>query len=430
MTSLENTPGDAAGPSLENVGATLSNVIRLAAPEEAAALANNLANLSNNISALVGTGETAGLSQIQSATIEATEHLGRAATALGVAVKSIKDYMEVIGLSTAGSGAGTKASELAQPAALPELSIEKIANELYANTRPAPQKLAELIKQGLTEEMLIDAARASGQNVPCMDLTLIDLETVIPYLELMTDELAKRPGNVRRVFASRGADLLHDYFAIRHPDKSAVLMPASSQLWLRSDAMRDPELAGNFLGAYGFDEASVNDPSIEYEMEDEGFNGTIAKYVDEQLKALYGVSLIDSGRLTTKLISTVSDHRQEASQIMDIDDSEIGPTPKIESWMDGDLKFFPLRGFNSTYRIAVALNLMPRHHDEYTSLARLDDGRVVATAAQLDSRDLAHYQQTVDSNRTRFPDHNGSVVNPVAAAIVQYRVVRAALRRV
>ncbi len=305
---------------------------------------------------------------------------------------------------------------------------EEIASELCSDIRPTPHRIAELIGQGLTEEKLIAAVRAKGLRVPAMELTLADLDALLPHLVHISDTLAAKLEDAMLLCADRDADLLNDVFCVRHPEKQCRLLPASGPLWW-SESMDSPVLVAKFLEAYGVSRERVEDPSQRFVLADAGFKGSIGMFLDDKVLELYGRSLVGEGRLDIELVCAHRDAR--GRQILDIPDEAIGPMPKIKSWMGEAMRDYLKRGFSTTHKLAIAMNLMPRRHGAFDRLAEIG-GSVVALPRDLAAtsgslKRLKYYSQTVDRCPYGLPDHNASIINAVAAAIVQFRTVKYAI---
>lgn len=375
-----------------------------------------------------------GLGAAQNGLTKSVDSLWSARKHIEASRGHISAYLQYMGFgalarSATGLPAGIEAStEESGAASLP--SPEALAAMLFTEEPPSAAQMADLVARGLTEGDILAAATAAGHPIPEMTLSLQDVDVLLPFLDALAAKQAQDHPDAFFVDAARGGDMLHYYRAVRYPHLRAVLLPASTYLWRRSPEMRDPALAADFLAQHGIDAAFVHDASQKMVLSDEGFNGRIGVYLDEKLKELYGVSLRESGRMGIELISTVKG--THGKEILPIQDQDIPELPKTSAWMEYDFAHYQ-RAYSSGHRLAIAINLLPRSCDSYESLVRGDDGIVRAMPrrpygpADYTARDLEHFKHNVDSNASNFPDHNGSVVNPVAAAVVQRRIVKAAL---
>jgi len=86
--------------------------------------------------------------------------------------------------------------------------------------------------------------------------------------------------------------------------------------------------------------------------------------------------------------------------------------------------------YSDTQVLAVLLQTLPRFHNAYDRLSEID-GRVVALPCIYEVAQGIPYEHIDDNVDRPSPDQdynpNDSIVNPVAAATVRYRVVKSAL---
>lgn len=295
------------------------------------------------------------------------------------------------------------------------------AKTLFGNpeVRPEPASVAALIGNGLTEAVIFAAAKAKGLAIPKMATPLEDLATSLPYYQQISDALAAAHPSDALLFAGRDAEVLYDDFCIAHPDKSGQLLPASSNLWW-SRGIENRALATRFLGQYGLTGTALAKKENRYVLVDSGFRGSIGSYVDEQVAMLHGVSILSSGRLLIRLVSARPKPDGLGEQILDLPGEERLELHRYNQ-VHGQGSDYPSWASGNTYGLAVTMQLMPRYHGAYEDL-KLQDDKVIAVPSTRDS--------TWPDLDQRAGWINESVVNRVAAAVIQYRIVRAAMERV
>ncbi len=281
--------------------------------------------------------------------------------------------------------------------------------------------MAGLIERGLTEDIIVQAAETRGMQLPNMELTLAELDLSLPYFPAIAEQLATQYGDRVKIFADRDADQLYDYFVIRYPnpDQESYLMPGSMDLW-NSDGMQQADLVVDFLGQNGLGRNQVEDINRSYLLVDTGVKGSTTRRLSDKISLAYPkvMPMHVSGQIETKLLCA------EKSRIESGGVTDFGIDTGNTRWPKYDRKFgaghpYPSDVHSSTYGMMYGMQLAPKYRGAHTGLVRLDDGRVVTLPDPTDipSDDVDGIQSSV----------NDSVVNPLAAAIVQYRVVQAAL---
>lgn len=287
---------------------------------------------------------------------------------------------------------------------------ERAGEVLFGDTRfrPDPRAMAALIQAGLTEETIWHAARARGHKEPVMDLTDHDLPIALPYYQLSSDTLAaEHSPAIPKVFAARDADVLFDDFVITHPDHPSALLPASQTLW-ESAGMQDAELAKRFLEKHRLGLAGGV-------IVDSGRLGSVGTWLDGLLCRLHdlpdGASLLSTGALAMRLVD--AHPHSTGKKIIEIPGTveELGLQKPlaIEPWIKGQPAAFSLFIFTQN---------LPRYHGHYKYLEIMGDDIVALPEPVRERRYVDGYDGI-----------NGSIVNPLAAALVQFRVVQAALER-
>lgn len=298
-------------------------------------------------------------------------------------------------------------------------AIDQAATELFGDTRfrPSPHTMAALIQGGLTESGIVAAGRLQGFQRPLMDLTLADFEASLPHFQQMNDILADKHPENTILFAGRDAEVLYDDFAIAHPGTRSHLLPASSDLWDFGSGMDEHGLAVPFLSQYGITKLAAVGRKEKFVLVDSGFYGTIGRNLDRSVTRHYGVSLRQTGALAIQLVCANTDGI--GTQIMDLPGGQFKVRIAKHDYVRSG-KPEPDWAEGNTYPLAVGMQLMPRYYGPYSALYRQSD-RVVALPLG--------FQGMVRSDVDHAGSVNSSNVNPVGAAITQFRTVSAALAR-
>jgi hypothetical protein len=304
----------------------------------------------------------------------------------------------------------------------PNDELARRASEVFFDTsawlRPESWAVAGLIREGLTEADIYAAGARHGYEPPIFPRTLADLDTCLPYFQRSNDIVAATtPPDTTLIDASRDADVLHDDFVICHPDIDCHLLPASTNIW-DSLSGSQAHLAVPFMAQYGITKERIAGQH-KYVIRDSGFKGSVGVLLDEVIEERLGGKLImPTGQLTVRLVCARDGWFGE--QIMDLAEEEI---PKLQRSADVLANPENRKGLHgNTYELAVALQTLPRYHGRYIGLRKLDDGQIIAETLQTD--EIVH-----DIDAAAEEGGNASLVNPLGAAIVQYRVVQAALER-
>ncbi len=309
----------------------------------------------------------------------------------------------------------------------------KAAEALFgdAQSRPSAYMMASLVEQGLTEDDILAAGTAKGYKTPVMDEVLHDLDVAIPFIQQVSDEIAKNHGDKTIWLAARDFEAVADDFLIRYPELDAHLLPASQDL-LHHETMGDPNLAIRFLGKFGLTAARVADPGRKFAVFDSGFRGSIGQELDHLALRVHGTSLDDADRLTNGLVSVNTADRIPGVQIMDF-------TGGADNFSEERLPRANRIIANSTMRpehhsdtqvLAVMLQTLPRFHNAFGKLVERN-GDVVALPRTYETEHGITYEHIDDNVDRPSPDRdfqpNDSIINPVAAAVVMYRIVKSAL---
>lgn len=287
--------------------------------------------------------------------------------------------------------------------------------------RPAPQTMGDLIMRGLTNQGIVMAAEHAGLDIPVATDTLAEVEVTAPYVQRISDRLANdHQTDTLILFAGRDAELLYDDFAIAHNTIPSVLIPGSTELWKWLERRAGPAKTRQFLSTYGIDESIASNPNARLAMVDSGFRGRIGLRLREAIARAYWQPLERiAGQVAIKLVRA---HPEGWGK--EILDTYI-PNPHQQLFRSvrwtGAKDLLELE--QTPYPLAVSMQLMPRYCGKYDRVALAPDGQIRGIPIK------EPYRDNVDHPIKGDWGNNMSVVSPVAAALVQHRIVAKALRR-
>lgn len=309
---------------------------------------------------------------------------------------------------------------------------QRAAEALFGDVRfrPTAQTMASLIEQGLTEDDILAVGNLKGYKTPIMHETLQDLDVALPYIHQLSDRIADDHSDSTLWFAARDFEAVADDFLIRYPRIDAHLLPASQKLF-EHDTMYDTNLATRFLGRFGLTAARVSDPRKKFAVFDSGFRGSIGQTLDSKIDSLYGVSLDAAGRLANKLVS-VNTKYSLGEQIMSFPGGASNFSEERLPRASRCARSMRAEDFSDTQVLAAFLQTLPRFHNHFEQLAEINDS-VVALPQVLEYEEGYVIDNIVDDNVDRLGDGdygpNASIINPLAAAVVMYRIVKSALEQ-
>jgi uncharacterized protein YheU (UPF0270 family) len=316
-----------------------------------------------------------------------------------------------------------------QPLSSPELLASEATRIIFEDpfTRPAPQAMARLVLNGLTEDDIVRLGTNFGYNEPTMTVTLEDVDKALPSLQKANDVLATEFPDATILFAARDAEILADDMAIRHPDIDSYLLPASESLMDELENYSDSWVIA-FLEQFGLSQTAVEDPAKSFVLVDSGFAGTICHKLSRQLYVRYGATLRKDLRLHGKLMSVSPNHHQSVSPILE--ESDMPQTYLLPTRATRIANKVPDRfaTYDPRFTLAVFMQTLPRFHGEFWALEEDVTGTISATA----DRNYDHrIHDDVDglNGDSIYHGLNSSIINPVAAAVVMHRVVREALEK-
>lgn len=300
-------------------------------------------------------------------------------------------------------------------------SVQNLLSQ--APERPSPQLMSGLIHAGLTEDHFYNAADRLGLQSPVIADTLTELEILLPYMYQVSDTIARRYADATRIiFADTGADLLYDYHKTRHPNMATTLLPASAA-FLGSAALRRSDIAIDFLDSYGIFQHHVDDPERRLVFIDARPDALPTGGISRIIEQAYDVPY-DAEQMDVSLVcpAVTSDRIQPLIEIPGQTAAQVAERlPRVQKalgeWYAADEQL----AVSSTHPIQTSLYLMPRYHGGYYGLREL--GGVSTPQAY-----TGEHVIDVDYGGIRPNNVLVTPVNPLAAAVVQYRAVHAALR--
>lgn len=307
---------------------------------------------------------------------------------------------------------------------IPELPLQLEVAALMEDWqhRPQPEHVATLVNRGLDDEV-IRAVAPSG-NLPAMSAVLADFEQTLPYVRRLIDYMAWTYADVPVFFLARDAELIYDAYRTAYPQNPAVLLPANRE-FLRSEDMQDMRKSQQFLAEQGLGQAFVKDPAKTGLLFDIGFRGSAGLGIWTKLSQLYNVPIEQlRSRLPIRLINTLGYpdlQERPGEKLVDFDGSDGQPpsgllpraTAVIQASPIGET--IPGEHSTITHRLAVALQLMPHFSSKFSKIVE-ENG--VMNAVPADPVAELPNLDTVPGSR------NSSLVHPVAALMLQQRMVR------
>ena len=277
--------------------------------------------------------------------------------------------------------------------------IKETAETLFSvnKSRPTPQSMQYLINKGATEHIIKCAGLSVYGNSKIDDKYIEVAEHYLPSYHELSDNIAKNFGKQIIIFLARDAETPFDDYTLRYPESRCSLMPASRKLWI-SKGMNDKALAKNFLSQYGLSKDTIYNPNDEFVLIDTGYKKTVLDLLSNAIDRTYDIDVVSLRRLKIRMIES----RSEELQL-----PELKPISRIKSGFEPDIN-------HELFRVTENL---PKYLGEFVDL-RYDaqSNRAVA----------------VSSNDSQAPECigddyiNQGDIDPLSAAILQYRVVKAA----
>ena len=290
-----------------------------------------------------------------------------------------------------------------------------------APRRPVAEHVAQLIRRGLTDDDILAAGKELGYEPPIMDQTLAELDVALPYIAQVSDVVADRYAGYQRLHAARDQELQQDYHAIAHPESPARLLPASMP-FVRNLHLSHRDGARDFLDSYGMSAAWAASPEDAIVVVDTGFMGNVAKRLKEAIQSLYGLAVAPD-KVVAALVCSLS---TEVEQLIDVPGTVADMLARLPRMQTLYSPYSNSRYAPSTHPLATSLQNMPRFHGPYIGLEYNPTSQTYAPLMR--DAPLTTNVDNMNGHDTTDGWANLTIVNPVAAAVVQARTVRYALQ--
>ncbi|KKP40218.1 MAG: hypothetical protein UR28_C0002G0076 [Candidatus Peregrinibacteria bacterium GW2011_GWF2_33_10] len=310
------------------------------------------------------------------------------------------------------------------------LSVETRLEKILSNwqVRPEPLEIAELIREGLTLEDIIKIGEKNGIEQPKMDITLFEINNMIPYIHKIVDHIFINYPGYKIIFLGRDAEIIYDLFKVKYGTPS-VLLPASTSLW-KDGKFDNGKLGKVFLETYGINDDVLVNPESKFLLFDSGFRGSIAYFIRRAIISQF--SLDDDyvrQKFPIKLVSMIYS-KGYGTQLMQFDFEKNfytnDPFPKVSqvvgyTFQDHEFDTYGCDRF--AYRLAMSMQLLPHYHHMCDSILEVDD-KIIGVPTR---KEISNDVDTIIKNEENADGRNASIVNPVAAIIAQYKVLKSVI---
>jgi len=296
--------------------------------------------------------------------------------------------------------------------------------------RPDPLTIERLIREGnLSAGDILAAGRMAGFLPPRMELTLRELDSVLPHIYRWIKHVLREFPERRLLFAGRDAELLYDVcrmiLAERGEADRAMLFPGSWSFWLLDVNDIDHDLMSEFFEQYGLTREAF-ERGEQFLLIDTGFHGSVGENAHKFLAELYGLPVEQIQRsFPVGLVSSGGYDDRYGTQLMrfDMKPRELGSFarkfPKAAREMEtirSPVRFSNSRmpeGYGFDFLLAVSLQLFPHFHGYYDTIREFQ-GRWIPVPSR---------KSAIRQNIDWTDGLNDSIVNPVAALLVQRELV-------
>ena len=239
----------------------------------------------------------------------------------------------------------------------------------------------------------------------------IEVPHLLPYIEELCQTILRQYPKHRILIAARDAGPFYDALRIILRDnpryEQTHLFAGSSVLMNKLASKGKRRIVQQFLARYGITEESVK--AEHFLLFDTGFLGTIGDVLRKVVKTQFDVSgekAVDIGLIARDKTSYV--HGKELKQFPLNTRKAASRFPKAITVAVSNLKYY-----SRNFPIAVALQLLPRYHGPFVNLD--DSGAPLAS--------YSCTTVTINEDIDRAGSINASIVNPVAAMLVQKKIV-------
>ncbi|MBI2102450.1 hypothetical protein HYT55_01315 [Candidatus Woesearchaeota archaeon] len=239
----------------------------------------------------------------------------------------------------------------------------------------------------------------------------IEVPHLLPYIEELCQTILRRYPQHRILIAARDAEPFYDALKITLRDnpryEQTHLFAGSSVLMDKVAFKGKMEAVKQFLARYGITEESVK--AEHFLLFDTGFLGTIGESLRKAVQTQFdipGERAVDIGLVARDKTSYV--HGKELKQVPLSIRKTVSRFPKTMTVAASNLRYY-----SRNFPIAVALQLLPRYHGPFVNID--DSGTPLAS--------YSYTAVTINQDIDRTGSINASIINPVAAMLVQKRVV-------
>ncbi|MDP3786782.1 MAG: ATP-binding protein [Candidatus Omnitrophota bacterium] len=300
-------------------------------------------------------------------------------------------------------------------------------------TRPEPLEVENFSLNDIKSGSRLASESYSGldcdQSALFKTKAFFELENALPYLYEMTKEvLGIFRGNYTKILvAGRDAEILYDGLKTLSADmphgNDIILFPASRAFIKYLTECDNSPLIIKYLGTFGITKKAIN-KGDKFLVIDTGFTNGLERDLKNLIKKVFGAG-IDVGRLEKaldiKLVSAGNSDRLFSYRLKQFNiDDEARLKRMFPRSMEKLLKKY--RGIDTIDRpdtrtnilIAVAIELLPHYNEPYLMLTSEDDGAPVA---------MVKRRRQISEDIDNTPRSSDSIVNPVAAMLVQNKVI-------
>jgi len=222
------------------------------------------------------------------------------------------------------------------------------------------------------------------------------------------------------LFMGRDAENLYDayktYYDGNESAQKSFLLPGNIWFWMWLQSNLSEQQQMEYLARFGITREAI-ESGKRFMIFDTGWKGNVARLIRETAVKLYG---LDEGvvkrAFPAHLVYGFYGGSDAWSLYFEVDTREKEDGPNMDLFPDPedqrplDARFAK----DPAYRLAVALQILPRYHGKQTYF-KYEDGRVVMVPKESPE----DFGEDIDV----FRHHNQDIINPGAALMVQMRIV-------
>lgn len=312
-----------------------------------------------------------------------------------------------------------------------EKGIDGTIKDILNNwqSRPNPLDVYNLIIRGATKETILRVGEETGFAVPILDTTLEEVANMKPYLSQIIEHFADNWNDSQIIFIGRDAEVVYDLYEINRlqtgQTRKGILLPGSVDLW-KDGTIGQGEFSKRFLENYGLSKEAICDgpPILLF---DTGYRGSVGFFIRQAVERQYGIDADRvKQRLPMRMISVIyvrahGEQLMEFSVEEDICSRDIFPKVSSvvgDSFSSQESAYYGYDRF--AYRLAMSLQLLPHHHGKYDTLVDVGGNVIGVAGLKVGPRINVDTITKEEDGEGR----NASIVNPVAALVVQSELIR------